>query len=298
MEIEDANMNSIHFDSPIDILEYDVSSIHKNNLRRFNSYKIQHLGDRSVPTCPRADQIIDMAINGDNILYQQFVMPKIEELNNKIRSENIFDFEHKIQVRKRKRIKSSFGNEIDIHKVYQGRINEAWDSTKTIVEESDKRFITICVYIGQNWNVLGLPSIWTTAVCLKIVDELELAGKNVQIIVCKTLQTAVKEKRFTTTSCLIKRYNERISIERLAAMTHLGFSRSFMWCAILTSKYEINEGLGVSKKVNSGQFDLLPKGIRDDSKLGKTKPIIISQSLSLYESIQSLREAYYQLGKK
>jgi hypothetical protein len=291
METENKNMNSIHFDSILDIMEFDESQMHKHNVSGFRESRNQHLGHRSVPTAPYAKDCIEFALIGDNKLYQEYALPKIEELNRHINSKPDDYIQH-IQQKKRKRVKTNFGNELDIHAVFQGRLDQAWDSTKIIEKDQEHRFITILADIGENWGADAKHSIWTMAVILKINDEIELAGKNVQIIVGDCARETIREKPLTTISCTIKKYNERLSVERLAAMTHLGFFRSFCFMGLYSSKYMCQEGLGWHESFDK---EKMPIGIKEEIAEGHTRAIIIRRSLNLDDAVNSLKSAYSQL---
>lgn len=293
MEIENSNMNSIHFDSILDIMEFDESKMHKGNLSNYRQQKNEHLGAKSVPTAPYSRDCIDLALVGDSELYQKYALPNIQELNKHINSKPD-DYIQQIQQKKRKRIKTNFGNELDIHAVFQGRLDQAWDSTEIIEKDQEHRFITILADIGENWHTDAIHSIWTMSVILKISDEIELAGKNVQIVVGSFLTGTVSGKTYTTISCTIKKYNERLAVERLAAMTHLGFFRSFCFMGLYTSKFLCNWGLGRHSPFTLN-LETMPIPIREEIEQGHTRAIVIRRSLNLNSAIDSLKSAYSQL---
>lgn len=297
IEYEDEIMNSLDFESPLEMIESDISKLNKYNAKLYNGFIKKKLGYKSVPTAPNAIDVINKASSGDSLLYENYIMQKIEILNREINSNEFVEFQNTIQVKRRKRIKSSFGNELDIHKVYQGKIDTAWDSTIIVKDESIVNFITLCICVGQNWDIPGIDSIWTCAVALKIVDELELAGKNIKIIVFDVGKGVIREKQYTTVSSVVKDYKDRLAPTRLGAMTHLGFLRSFIFCGFAMSKYLCYEHLGHAVHMDGGKRHLLPINIRDDEKQGMSKPIVIGQSLNLHQAVISLRDAYNQLKK-
>lgn len=291
MELMDERMNSIHYDSITEIIEFDERFLVGSNKDMFRRFKRQHLGHKSVVTAEYANDCIDMAFNGDTKLYNEISAPRMAQLENEV---NPADYAQLTEVKRRRRVRSSHGNELDIHSVYQGRIDKAWDSTEIVKSNLEVNFITILADIGENWNVNGMDSTWTMAVLNKLSDICEMAGKNVQIIVGDCGRGTNGRKAYTTISCVIKRYNERLSPERLAAMTHLGFFRSFCFMGLATSSIQCYDSLGSHTSFTE---NLLPINIRQEVDQGHTKVLIVKGSLSLPAARESLKNSLDKLHK-
>lgn len=291
MEVENEKMNSIHYDSITEIIEFDTNQLVGNNRSLFNQYLRQSLGNKSVITAPTAQDCIKKAYEGDTRLYNEISIPKMSQLDSQV---DPADYAQLVEVKRRKRIRSSHGNELDIHSVYQGKIDKAWDTTTIVKSNQEVNFITILADIGENWGVHGMDSTWTMAVLNKLSDICEMAGKNVQIIVGDCGRGTNGKKSYTTISCVIKRYNERLSPERLAAMTHLGFFRSFCFLGLATSKIPCYESLGTHVSFSD---DLLPINIKEQIDQGHTKVLIVKGSLSLSAAKDSLKRSLDKLHK-
>lgn len=282
----DKTQNSIHFDSILEIMEFEkYEGWPEANQRNFERHQKENLGTNSVPTAPLAKQCIEYALVGDRQLFETHGQKMISDL--KKYADDVFETDQNRLQKKRKRTKSNFGNELDIHKVYSGQLDRAWDATKIVQVNESLKFVTIVCDILQNWNVPALPSLWSMAVICTLADYIESCGKNVEIIVGGAGRGTNYNKQYTTISVCVKKYNERLAIERLCAMSHLGFARSFLFMGFDTSQFKNCSSLGGNRGFNQ----TLPLQLKEQIDAGHTRALVIDCCLSEADARKALIKA-------
>lgn len=74
------------------------------------------------------------------------------------------------------------GDELDIHRVYRGELDTAWEYRKRGARSAVGRNITIVCNICANWNVIAERLFWRGAAALRVAEALESAGYSVRIV--------------------------------------------------------------------------------------------------------------------
>jgi len=288
----------IHFSSIIDFIdappprnEYNNKKYHGLKTRRYSE---GHYYGKAGPTIKSYQDAVDKALLGDHELYEKYLIPKVEELNKALHVETS-SYAHIVPVVKRRRVKSSFGDELDIHAVNQGRLDKAWSTTERIEFDQEHHLVTILADIGNNWNISADDTLWMAASMVKLISDIELSGKSVQIIIGGTGAGITRNGANGTYTIVVKKYNESLSLERLAAMCHVGFFRSVMFDAIHRCSDTVCETLGHSVHFNKGNY---PFVLQDEIELGHTKVILMDKALNLHQAIRSLNSAYKQMTDK
>ena len=289
---------SICFNSITDLLSYDPSEI-KNPASRseFEKYVSREKsgGNESYwlgSTNKDCSDVIEHALIGDAELLKS-LEPKMTSLD-KATGKNANDYKAKIQVVKRKRIMTDEGDEIDMDKVYNGEFETCWSKTKRIELDQEHRLVTLFINIGGTSSVDVEDSFWRSAVAVRITKELEAAGKSVQIIVGSATQGIFNRMNKNMTAHIaVKKYSERLSMERLAAMSHVGFHRTFGFAAKCVTKHDIDtSGLGRSFEVSDR---MIPIQVEDEINSGKTKFVYVKACTSESGAINALEHCYSQL---
>lgn len=296
MEYVKGNLHSIHFENMSDLLDHiqDESRIKDCNRSIFRSFINNYTYDHSWygPTSSSSKQVIEKSVFGDSELYNKYMLPKINQLNAKI---NTVDNINTVPVIKRRKIRSDFGSEIDIHYVNQGKLDKAW--TNTIREEVDQEhhLITVFVDIGGTGDVDACQNIWTAVACLGFVTELERAGKQIQIMVGNTGVSVLANGNPMTTSCVVKKYNEHLNVEKLAVMTNIGFYRSALFVSKTLSENRVSGGMG--RSVNFDSIARFPIPLQEEIVMGHTKIVLINKAYNLSGAIAAIKKANIDLLK-
>jgi len=298
---ESEYMVGINFDSVLDI--FDFVPINSNNAKLFKKYTTSNLSMSGEgyaghtnkilgPTNSSRKQVMDHALYGDTDLFSE-----LTKMSSRLKAElkiDTSDYKQHVKATKRKRIRSGHGDEIDIHKVYQGQIDKAWECRVRETVDSTHNFVTILIdYVG-NWNENALSSLWRAATALLVVDELERAGKSVKIVIGSvTANCFTRTSKYASTSIVVKDYNKQLSHERLAAMAHLGFFRSFGFACLCATKYDVNEGLGHSCTMSD---ELLPLHLYREFEEGHTRFVHIGRIMSFESAIKGAESAFAQIA--
>lgn len=286
------NTISIHFHSIMDFMEFKpTGEAEANNGRAFKNF-LRGSGDRKWfgPTNKNASQVITHALVGDISLGKRVtkMWAELDAATNK----NTQDYTQRIQVARRKRVRKSFGDELDIHKVYQGQLDTAWSATERVVTDVQHSLITLFVDIGGNANDDAVKSLWRATVITRLVDELVAAGKSVRVLAGGASQdTYYAEKRKSTVSCVVKEYNEHLSVDRLAAMTHTGFYRVFGFAAKMAYHHKAVSSLGYSVNIHSA----IPVQIQEEIDEGHTRIIHVDKCMDVTQAIRALERCYEQM---
>jgi len=285
-------VESIHFESLIDLIDTSENSvsIHDNRWAYRKHISMTDLSGKDPRWFGKGNNnykdVMDKALSGDPAM--------LENLNDKISLFKKGEMENKFESRsvkkaKRKKVRAEFGEEIDIHKVYQGQLDKAWSSHKRIEIDVEHHLVTLFVDVGGLRNEKVSDSLWRAAVAVKVADDLIKAGKSVQVVIGSSCTNLHSEAEVVMTSIVVKKYNEPLSMERLAAMSHLGFHRTFNFGARAFSTGSISRTMGYS----SDHCETIPPiQMYEDVESGSVKYIYIPRCLSLYDANMAIDNIY------
>jgi len=291
----------MHFENAIDIYQHieDLTLVRNKSNREYltdlirreyhGSYAVEWfgLGPRNLK------EAIKSAVDGNPILYKE-IQNRMSQINSRI---DVYDNINSTTVIKRKKVHREFGNEIDIHKVYQGKLDTAWTATQRVEIDQEHHLVTILIDIGGNCNIDAMKALWTAVACLKFVEVLEAAGKQIQVIV-GGVANQVAGVSDMSISMVVKKYSEHLNIERLAAMCQIGYYRSAGFAAKLISEKTCNAGLGRSVDFSLGFNNFkLPIPLHDEYKAGKTKIVLFKKALDFHGALESIKHAQEVLIK-
>jgi hypothetical protein len=289
MEDKENDFISVHFESMTDLLEYEYPHNNNHNRRYFNYYLSDEYrcSDKKWfgPTVNNGNEAKKFALLGDHELYEKHLKEKVTELK---KATGRFDKNQtqKIKSVKRKRIHSDRGDELDIHKVWQGQLDSAWSTT--VREEFDKetKYITLFIMINGNGIINAVESLWRAAVTILLCDDLQRAGKNVQILVGGPSQNVTSDKyRSMCVSMVVKRYNEKLSVERLSACSHIGYYRSFCFAAKHAQPYTVRDSLGASCHMSPSY---IPLQLREKIQAGSMRMFTVPAITSREQAINAI----------
>jgi len=239
--------------------------------------------------------VIKKAMLGDPILYKS-LKEKISSLDERLGTFTAKGFVQKVAKSKRVTVHGKMGDEIDIHKVNSGKLDTAWSKKIRKTVDSQHKLVTLYIDLSHNSNKDCLDTLWTSAVSVKLLADLEKEGKSVKIIVGGTVQSSLSGSRdMVSVGITVKEYNERLAPERLAAMSHLGFYRSWGFMAHHDHNFgrvcsSIGHALG-----NVSQHHL-PINIQEEIEKGHTRLIVIQKSLNLWDAERSIKSARKQIA--
>jgi len=293
---ENENIISIHFDSIIDFMEHQGSGKNKEmfdeDTRRSRSERPDWIGS----TNKNVGDVIDHALSGDQKLYSSLekkvkTLEALDGLNN-------VDHIQKVKAVRRVLKYSNQGDEIDIHKVYSGKLETAWSKRVRVVQDFVHPLVTLHIDIGGASSVTSEESLWRAVVALRVFEDLTRAGKSIKIIVGgSSTEVWERDRRDSAQSITVKEYNESLSVERLAAMTHIGFYRVFGFAAKAAQDIRrLKSNYGYSAKTGDHNVAI---NLQEELAEGHSKFIYIGRSVSASDAQKDLKKVYQQLtGEK
>ena len=239
--------------------------------------------------------VIKRALLGDKRMYDNLQV-KVSELDKELGTFTAKGVMQKVVKSRRVTVHGKFGDEIDIHKINSGKLDTAWSSKKRETFDGQHKLVTLFIDLSHNSNVNCKDTLWTTAVTVKLLADLEREGKSVKIIVGGTAQNVLKEDsiKHVGIGITVKEYNERLAPERLAAMSHLGFYRSWGFTAYHDHNFGTTQSAIGSALSYMNQKEL-PLNIQEEIEKGHTKLLIISKSTGKWQAVESIKSARKQI---
>lgn len=291
---ENEKMLSIGFSSMSDFLQHDFQDGSCGNVGRVIGYK-----ERTEPAGKwfgrdntSAEQVTQKALVGDSdmlkLLEENYIKPLDKALGK-----NTLEYKQQIKTTKRRRCFGDQGDELDMDKVYSGELDTCWTKMKREEFDHEHNLITIAMHIGASANKDAVDSYWKSAIAVKLVDELQLAGKSVRLVLMASTKRGYENTvKDDTVFMVVKEMDERLSMQKLAAMTHLGFFRAVFFQLKCFSKYRARIDLGVPCKLT---LDNMPLQYQDEIAKGHMKFVIINEVETEYAAVNMLADCYKQL---
>ncbi|MCP4256833.1 MAG: hypothetical protein GY774_04800 [Planctomycetes bacterium] len=232
------------------------------------------------------DAVINKAVNGDAYLLKE-LQERRRALSGLSKKEPLHSIVT-LPKRRRRRCKGSQGDHLDIHRVYQGQLDKAWETRKKVELQSRSKLYTVLIDVGGLSRVEFSSSLWRGAVAFQITDELIKAGKSVKIVVGAAAVNVVDNGDIVTTDIVVKEHNEPLSMERLAAMSNIGFHRVFNFKArcYLDSRCANNMGHTANYLETNGPVD--PTGTPQDV----SHYVYVGRSVTQQQAVCNLKTIY------
>lgn len=289
---ENSSTVSVHFNGVVELLEYDAG-------KQKAEYK-KYLHDNDMGSGwfgyknNTANDVTTKALLGDAYLFEK-LKEHIAELD-KLTGYYTTAYEQVLQTSKRRRFRGPAGDELDIHKVYQGRLDTAWSKTERIEVGQKQHLVTLLIDLGGNCAQDVAASLWRAAIVIKLARELELAGKAVKIVTGIAARSAFVEsdvrRKILTSTIVVKDFNQPIVLPRLAAMTHFGFMRTFCFAAFHLQPHKLSSGLGRPVDMVGSN---MPIQLQEEIDMGITKFVYIGRAMDSSSAFYHLKHAYTQM---
>lgn len=149
---------------------------------------------------------------------------------------------------RRQRTRAAQGDSLDIHRVYAGSLETAWQSTKRVVSPSQQglKNISIVVNLATVANVSWDDALWRGALAATLTDILQRSGRNVQVIIQNSVTNLLKEDRnkICCVSVVLKDYMHHMTFEQLLISCSVAMNRSHMFIAKAAFPVPVRDGMG------------------------------------------------------
>lgn len=162
---------------------------------------------------------------------------------------------------RRKRVRAEAGNELDIHRVYQGRMDTAWSATKHELQNMRRRAVHIYINIGGMAMVDVNDSQWRAAAAYRICDIFQRNNYSVEITVGASATGVFrKTSRMMHTSFTAKPSNMPLNLNLLAVQATLGWHRVFNFHARCCNNagYEVSGSMGATVQMPTPYLKTIP----------------------------------------
>lgn len=183
---------------------------------------------------------------------------------------------------KRRRTRRDLGNEVDIHRIYQGKLETAWDTT--LREDQDvmgSKLVHLAVNIDANAYTSFTDTLWRGAVVMRLYEALNAMGKSVAITVYDYSVGGMIETGYKNINCMcsvrVKDYGDQLLPDKLASMINVGFMRrNFMerlQCAHPVYKASYGRGRATD------DYRVVPRAVEDDLR-NNARAIVVGHAFS------------------
>jgi hypothetical protein len=150
---------------------------------------------------------------------------------------------------RRRQIWTDQGDEIDIGRVYNGQLDQAWRGMVRRLGAGGQTHVRILTHVGALGEVRHEDFLWRGAVACLLTDALEEAGYRVELMGYTNANGVFDNQKNGSAAALfpIKGYDEALDIERVAAVTgHAGFHRTVVFGFRMATPYKTSTGFGYS----------------------------------------------------
>ena len=296
----DGKQISVHFNSMLDILEFDTSLIDEQFSNRiiWKNYLIDNKRKCGTsdylqwygPGNKSCKDVIDKAIYG-NLEGLKITEQYKTQLKGIIPPNTALNMARTRT--KRKAVKGYQGDELDIHKVYQGNLDKAWTYRKKIEQEQKINLVNVVLDITAGYHIPCVNTFYRAAIAMMIIDELQKHGKSCKLTVCMSLLRAFNRgEQISTFSVVVKEYNQDLMPAKIAAICNVGFSRCVIFPLYHLCNYEVKTSYGTIINVS----DYQPLHLKEEVEAGHSKFIFINQCNNLVEAKSVLLNTVKQMN--
>jgi hypothetical protein len=205
---------------------------------------------------------------------------------------------------RRKKIRSDFGDHLDMQSVFRGELDRAWEATtRELRYHVGMTTTTIFVDMCASWRTKAEEMFWRGATAVVLADAFEKSGRTVRIIGFSSCHHPYQNHREgMTTSILIKDYEDMLNLEKTAMITALaGFWRYWFWRSWASVPVRLGAGFGMVRHFQNGPIkdltrlpDALQKMASDEAN------VMISSVWDHYDASKLLKtmsgETYAERG--
>lgn len=216
----------------------------------------------------------------------------VKQLNDTLETTEAIpiDIEH----RRRKRTRGDYGDTLDIHRVWAGELDKAWERpTKKPRLTLSERYVTLYADLCASSGKDAFASIWRAAVAIKLVDLYTQAGYSLEVWVGNSARYAYPGSSIVSSwyASRVKEYSMPVHEERFAAMLGVGYLRAVGFAQMVAGPYGADYSLGYP--ANEG----LPLPLRERAANGE-RVLRVGECYSFHDAIRQLKKLAEPLQAK
>lgn len=150
----------------------------------------------------------------------------------------------------RKRTRSDRGDFLDIHRVYNGDLSRAWQTTHRQEDRRCAKRVVVAVGNAEHCGIRNSQVMWKTALAILVVDYLYSMGKHIKVITYGGVTDLSEDYRgLIGFSVNLKEFNQPLSMEHLVSTLCVGFFRTYIFRAFMTNYERCTWGLGQPARI-------------------------------------------------
>ena len=152
----------------------------------------------------------------------------------------------RLKTMRRRKVRSDFGDHLDMQAVYGGNLDRAWESTHReagVMQQGQT--VTLAVDLGANCDVEAGRMFWRGAAATVLCDELQKSGRNVRVVGYSVSDAFNSSRELKCVMVVLKDYQDALDMNSLIVTTALsGFFRSYIFKAKRLGSRTIKDSLG------------------------------------------------------
>lgn len=149
--------------------------------------------------------------------------------------------------RRRKRKRSDYGDTLDIHRVWSGELDRAWERpVKKFTHSFSQKYLTLFVNLTGASMQRSEDGVWRSAVAAVICDVYIRAGYNVEIWAgsVSTRTYGCSKIHKSHYAVRVKEYTQPIHEDRLATVISMPYFRTLGFEMMEAADWDLNYGYG------------------------------------------------------
>lgn len=199
-----------------------------------------------------------------------------------------------IEVRRRKRHRMDYGDSLDMHRVWGGELDRAWERpVRTPRQTATQRYATVYVDLAMAGMYRFNTSTWRAAAALCMVEMLTAMGVNVEVWVGDSGRHSYADydaPLYFWSGVRIKEYMQPLNDDRLATMCSAAMLRTWGFRMIMGGPWRTDYAYGYPLQTG------IVKPLRDRQEAGE-RVFRIGNCLSLEEASRDVKGAIAALKK-
>jgi len=189
------------------------------------------------------------------------------------------------RLRRRKRHRTDYGDTLDIHRVWSGELDKAWERPTSIERIcATQRHVTIFVDVAVHCNINHYDAMWRGAAAMLICDRLQEAGRSVEIVIGGDVFRPVVTGQTVRYGIKVKDYTTPLHEEVLAALVTATCFRTYGFIMLSATGERTVYGLG--QPYGEG----FPKQVQDRADAGE-KIVRIGRCFNKQEAMAVVMQA-------
>lgn len=200
--------------------------------------------------------------------------------------------------RRRQRIWADSGNELDIHRVNSGHVDNAWRSHRFENKTAHGvKHVTVLVNFAVNASTKSDEFLWRGALAAVLCERLQALGKTIRIVAYDPGESTYGSD-YGVQGVTLKEYNSPAVLERLAGYFTVAFLRYHIFKAILSHPTRrASAGLGRAVRGELAE-KILPYPIYEEQQRQAATLVVVRDTLSLSDAREEMDRIKNQIQQQ